>query len=384
MIGDIFMRNKKIVLFFMLVILIISGCQEKTYTQDTPIETIPSETNLNETIPNETNSTESNDEDMPIWEFDVINDSDQYNVSKDIYFTRENDIYKYNEKNDNVEFYMSFPTENTYRCVINDKKSNIIYYGTRIKVEGDQDKYDFYKRNMTTQEDILISNDVGVMGEYLYDSKIYFYDFLSGCITKYDIETNEFYKFETSYEIDGNGSIEIYNGKIYFYSSRFHQISINDMGTRLVAKKHENYFIGYLYNNYLFYTDKIDDDNACLIKLDLDSFEKTIIDSFELQLVYDDFWEDTIKDVSIYVLAYDNKVYYSYNHETYCIGINGEGKEKIADFPIRGDMYIRSNKLLWYYAEGQDTPMNNSITDDMYKLQSFDLETKQVKEYIFK
>lgn len=312
---------------------------------------------------------------QPIWK---IENYDINKTNTNIYFFRNKSVYKFNKEKDTVDFFADLPKTNVGNFSI-DINEEFMYYTDHEYVNGFEDSYSFKKMNLKTKEITVIDSDLFTMGGFLYDNKIYFYS--DGYIMHYDIANNSFVKYETTYDIDGNGHIEIYDGSIYFSSCKLHQISINDCGTKIFAQKSINYFLGYFYNDSLYYVDYEDIDKVILVRQNISSGEKTILDNYTVHTKeYDD---QVILEESPYLLIEGDTIYYSYNNETYKIKTNGESKEKIADFAIKGQMFINNNKIYWQYAEGQDFGIGGPIERDKYRLYSFELKTKEKKEILF-
>jgi uncharacterized secreted protein with C-terminal beta-propeller domain len=115
--------------------------------------------------------------------------------------------------------------------------------------------------------------------------------------------------------------------------------------------------------------------------MDLGTFKTKVIDSFEVD--FEEFEYTDGVDFPDYMLIEGDLIYYSYNGDSYSIKADGTEKKKIADFPIRGDMYFRNNKLLWYYQKGQDSGFGGYGSIDDSELFSYDLSTKEIKQYLF-
>ena len=366
---------KKHLFIILGFIFLLNSC----YYGDNSTSSLPGQ--LSETDSQISQTSEEKTE--PIWEFEDF-DSNKLNQNK--YFFRSDGIYKFNKQKESIEYLAPLPSETAFNFVI-DVDEEYVYYSNEENLNDYESTYSFRKMDLTTNEITIIKTDFFSMGGILYDNKIYFYAVEDNynCIMQYDVLEDEFYTFESTDFIRANGYMMIHNGKLYFQSENLFEISINDIEPKNIISNEYTYYGVEFYENAAFYICYTDVDNngylnLKLLKQDLDSGNQTILDSFSILADDELLTENHMYYVDL--LVENDYVYYSYNDKLYRIRTDGENKEKISDVAVNGDIFKNSNKIYWYYCNGQED-LFTSPPLDAYKLYSLDLISKQITEYKF-
>ncbi|MCL2121916.1 MAG: hypothetical protein FWH28_06660 [Clostridiales bacterium] len=323
---------------------------------------------------------------IPVWSVAGPEGDRDRRTSLPIYFARSEGIYAYDEDSDSVALFYPWPEGPFPAWFIPEGRREIYYVSDGEK--GTHAANALYKLDLTTETETLLSPDTGMSGGCFFGETLWFYDEAAQSIAKYDTVAEE-YEAYRSYDAPYGGSIAVQNGRLYCIAEHLFQLSLNDAGVKDIADRQRTGFCGAFYQNYLFYTDLLqeqeDGDRGCLVRMDLDTYEQILIDVFAVDRV--EGLPDDGLDFPDNLLVQEDLVYYSYNGNTYSIDINGENKKRVANFSLSGSLYLRNNKLIWYSPDAQADSGSDGTTASSplngYTLQSFDLTSRETKQYAF-
>lgn len=315
-------------------------------------------------------------------------DFENYDIKKtnqNIYFQRGDGLYKFNFEECATEFFAELPTGDLFNLVV-DTKEEYLYFSLSELTDDFESKNSFNKMNLQTGEVSVIKKDLFATGGVVYDNKIYFYSIQNNydCIMQYDTTENTFRNFESTHHLDSDGYLFVQDGGLYFQSIDLHRISLDDTETKVVLKRENNFSKGKTYQNNLCYIryKGIEDEhyNYELVTQSLSDESEKIVDRFTVPEEH----KNALALPIYYLTVEDDYIYYSFEKNIYRIKTDGNGKEKLSDMSVDGDMFISKKTLYWCsLAEHSGNGVLSVLTDE-FKLNSLDLESKDYTKIDFK